>query len=85
MRSIYADRRTVTINGVEYEWGGGFGSVLVSIERGAKVGMTRVIGNTLLHAYSVRKRWFGWRQVNWVPVEEFTSEWIHEFRHALFM
>ena len=73
-----------TISNIEYEWVGGFGTVLISRERGINQGTVRMIGNTIFYAYTVYGRW-GIRKINWVPQEEFTAEWIRSFREKVFL
>ena len=75
------------VAGVEYEWGGGFGEILTSRERGVKEGDVRMIGNVTFHAYIVRlcsHRWVK-PEVCWtIPYPHCTAEWIREFKASLF-
>lgn len=54
------------IDGVWYEWYGGFGAVLISQEyRDVRVGDVRIIKSTPMYAYIVRKNIFGCRHISW--------------------
>lgn len=74
----------ITIGDVEYEWCGGFGSVLKSHERGIKVGDVRVITGILFYATYIYKRGMFDYEVNWIPVERIEIGWIRDFKHKLF-
>lgn len=78
MRNTNCDRIEFTISGRKYVWGGGFGCILESCERGIKQGQTRVIGDTLFYAYNVCNG----KYVSWT-VMNVTSEFIREFKESL--
>jgi hypothetical protein len=57
--------------------------VLISYERGVKKGDVRIIGQEIFYAYWVANS--GWlREVNWVPKDTVSMEWIREFKQAVF-
>lgn len=73
----------VSIDGVEYNWHGGFGAVIKSYERGRKVGDLRSIGNIVFKVSYIHGNIFR-REVCWIPVEKFTLGWVRRFKIALF-
>jgi len=80
---MISENLKATIAGIEYHWCGGFGAVLQSHERGVKKGDVRMIGKVIFFAYMVERS--GWlREVNWVPQQEITAEWIREFKKEVF-
>lgn len=81
---VYAEARIAVINGTEYRWSGGLGSVLISHEWYVNEGNQRIIGNIIFVANRVEVRWFMPSVVHWIPIGEFDAEWIRNFRHALF-
>ena len=74
--------------GVEYTWSGGYGSIITSFERGRNVGDVRMICGVPFHVYLVHRkgfRFFGKMEVSWtIPNSIVSSEWIREFRRAVF-
>ncbi len=87
--TIWSKDLRCTLNGVEYEWSGGFGAILKSRERGVKVGDLRMIGEVPFYAYRVDSAgdsWF-WEkpEIMWtIPNDFLTPEWIRAFKAALF-
>ena len=79
MEAINAECLKATIAGVEYQWSGGFGAVLISNERGVKRGEVRMIGDVIFYASGVRMR-----EVWWIPQGRFDADWIREFKAAVF-
>jgi hypothetical protein len=74
------------IGGVEYEWGGGFGAIIKSRERGVKVGDMRMIGGVPFYAYMLHREWQWSKPEVWwsIPNPHLTSEWIRAFKDAVF-
>lgn len=87
-QDIDARNLRIKIDGVEYEWGGGFGAIIKSWERGIKLGDMRMIGNVPFYCYMFglkRRGVFGPPEVCWsIPSPYLTTEWIRSFKRALF-
>ena len=80
---LTAGNLKATISGVEYTWYGGFGVVLESREQGIRQNDVRMIGNVVFYAFSVEN--CGWkRRVGWSPQQRVDTEWLHEFKQAIF-
>lgn len=80
---MYIEKLKATIDGIEYTWGGGFGAVLYSFERGVKINDVRIIAGHIFYAYLVERS--GWyRQVNWVPHGKLDIDWIRKFKKEIF-
>lgn len=74
----------VTLNGVEYLWGGGFGSVLKSCERSVKRGEVRIIGGVIFYAEIYLNRGTWTREISWIPQARFDADWMRAFKAAIF-
>lgn len=73
------------IRGIDYQFHGGFGSVLCSYEKHVKVEDLRIICGILFSAYTVRivNRLTRFQQVNWVPAFPIDAQWIRTFKKTL--
>jgi hypothetical protein len=75
----------LTIEGIEYEWSGGFGATLKSMERNIPHGMLRMVAGELLQAWRqyprgpFRRREIWWNSAN-SPND---AEWIRQYRIKL--
>ena len=81
------EKLTVTIDGIEYEWCGGFGAVLISYERGVRQGTMRRIGTGNFYASRIWTRGLcGFRppQISWLPDQEIDLTWIQQYKRELF-
>lgn len=88
MKHIPTDKIRFVLDGVEYAWGGGFGGLIYSAEKGLKPGDLRAIGDILFKVFSVSKQrtlFKTYYSVAWCPVQDVTSEWIREFKRAIFL
>ena len=75
---------TFTSDGRIYEWGGGFGAVIISRERGVKVGDVRMIEGEIFHVYMVSN--YSWpfnNRVCWTQ-HKLTVEHMRELRARIF-
>lgn len=75
------------IDGVEYTWGGGFGAVLKSRERGMRSGDIRMILDIPMHVFTVYDAEWFWQkpEVSWtIPTAYISAEWIREFKRVVF-
>lgn len=75
---IHASNLKATIDGIEYHWDGGFGSVLKSYEKGIKLGELRAIGRIIFRAYHINHRMWGKNEVHWTTVEDVDADWIQK-------
>ena len=70
-----------------YLWGGGFGSVLKSNERGVKEGDVRYIGKEMFHAFTVYDEGYYFprtkKTVCWVPCRDFGAKEMEEIKTNL--
>lgn len=71
------------IDGVEYQWFGGHGCVLTSVERGLKHGEVRMIGGQLLYVWRIDPRPLRAPLINWGR-HDVSNEWLRAFRAAIF-
>lgn len=72
-----------TLDGRGYWWGGYYGSVLISRERGLKPGDTRVISDQLFYVECVESRGLFKPEVSWT-ILKISSEGIGNFKKSLF-
>lgn len=82
-----SERLSITINKVQYEWHGSYGSVLCSRERGRIPGEVRYIKGHLFYVYMIHScECYLWLkpEVSWIPVQEITPQWLRDFKHELF-
>jgi ATP/ADP translocase len=83
MIRINSTCQKATIDGIEYRWGGGFGSLITSLEGGVKRNDVRMIGNIVFYAFSVEN--CGWKRlVSWSPQQDIDPDWIRAFKKAMF-
>ncbi len=75
---------TIDFNKTEYEWFGGFGSVLYSRERGLKLGEIRDIGGILFSIFRIEKKLFRKDIVSWTTVNKFSVEDLRELNKQIF-
>ena len=54
----------VKLDGREYEWVGGMGCTLYSIERGISQGSVRVIQDVIFYAHNVQGKYISWALLN---------------------
>jgi len=83
---IFATDLKATIDGIEYTWGGGLGSVVESYECGIKENDVRMIGKTIFYAGTVQYlHYYSWKKrINWVTQQENDVEWLREFKNEIF-
>ena len=80
---FYSCNLKATIGGREYEWFGGFGSILVSYERGIHIGDVRIIGDTIFFCYSIE--WGFWKnRINWSIPGDLTANTLRKIKRAIF-
>lgn len=80
------------LGGVDYTWGGGFGAILKSYEKGVKPGDIRMIAGVPFYVYMVEDMKFSFwpflknrQEVYWtIPNNHLSSEWIREFKKVIF-
>ena len=83
---VHATNLSAKLDGIIYRWGGGFGSVITSRERGLKEGSARVIGNVVFKAYRVDKfaNPFARPIVCWCPQQSIDGPWLETFKRRFF-
>lgn len=80
------------LGNVDYTWGGGFGAIIKSYEKGVKPGDVRMIAGVPFYVYMVEDTTFSWipflkkqREVYWtIPNRHLSSEWIRNFKKVIF-
>ncbi len=80
---INSSNPKVTIDDVEYRWGGGFGSVLTSIEKGLKKGEVRMVGDQTMYVWKIETRGFRKPIVHW-SFAVIDAEHLRSFKRAIF-
>lgn len=83
IRSLSASNIRFTIDGIEYEWTGGFGEIMSSREHGIRTGTTRVIGTVLFYAWRVEWALFRGPKVSWSIINP-DAETIRAIKEAIF-
>jgi hypothetical protein len=85
LNRISTDNLTFEIDDVVYTWGGYFGRMFTSREKGMKIGDVRIFGNTIFKVIDVRSSCWGCTPtIIWVPAMDVTIKWIDEFKKAIF-
>lgn len=84
LRGYGGENLRVTFRGVDYKWVGGFGCIIESYEVGVKQDEVRQFGCEMLYAWKVDEP-ISWskRRICWSK-PNVTTEWIREFKKALF-
>ena len=76
-----------TIDGVEYTWRGGLGSIFSSMEKGLKKGDLRAINGYVFTVFSVgsSESFLSSRNiVHWTTVANIDFDWIRNFKKEIF-
>lgn len=87
LRNLQAQDIRFKVDDREYYWGGGFGDVFRSFERGVAPGDVRVIGGVLFTAYRVSRlgrHWWNAPQVCWKLPEPFDAAMLAKIKASLF-
>lgn len=72
------------IDGIEYIWCGGLGSVMKSYEYNIKRGELRAIDDVIFVAAMIEKRFLRKTKVNWRPIENVDFDWVRNFKQKIF-
>lgn len=80
---INSSNLKATIGDVEYQWEGGFGTVLSSIEKNVKEKEVRMVGDQLMYAWKIENRRFKKPIVHW-SFPDIDAEQLRLFKRAIF-
>lgn len=82
---IHPDKLICVIDGINYEWVGGFGCILKSWERKVKQGEMRVIGDVIFHATRVYKHFLApKKEICWITLDNYSIENIRAIKKEIF-